>query len=79
LGYGETEKPDHVECAASVARAVLSTRYEKWADYQRDPETARRSGMLATGSIVDGKRLGRFQGVRFLDRRCSDLWPGDHA
>jgi len=75
LEYRETEKPDHVPCAASVRRAVLHTRCEKWADYQRDPETARRIGMLATGSIVDERWLRQFQWVRFLDRRCSDLWP----
>ena len=40
-----------------VVGAVLGTRYEKWADQQRDPETAKRFGVLAATGLIVGESL----------------------
>ena len=43
--------------ALIVVGAVLGTRYEQWADGQRDPETARRFGVLAATGLIVGESL----------------------
>ncbi len=43
--------------ALIVVGAVLGTRYEAWADRQRDPETARRFGVLAATGLIVGESL----------------------
>ncbi len=40
-----------------VVGAVLGHRYEQWADRQRDPETARRLGVLAATGLIVGESL----------------------
>jgi putative OPT family oligopeptide transporter len=40
-----------------VVGSVLGTRYEAWADRQKDPETARRFGVLAATGLIVGESL----------------------
>jgi len=40
-----------------VVGAVLGHRYDAWADRQRDPETARRFGILAATGLIVGESL----------------------
>jgi putative OPT family oligopeptide transporter len=43
--------------ALIVVGAVLGTRYDAWADRQRDPETVRRFGVLAATGLIVGESL----------------------
>ena len=40
-----------------VVGSVLGYRYDKWADRQRDPETAKRFGVLAATGLIVGESL----------------------
>ncbi len=40
-----------------VVGSVLGTRYDAWADRQKDPETARRFGVLAATGLIVGESL----------------------
>ncbi|MCC7052068.1 MAG: oligopeptide transporter, OPT family [Gemmatimonadaceae bacterium] len=43
--------------ALIVVGSVIGTYYDKWADTQRDPETARRFGVLAATGLIVGESL----------------------
>ena len=40
-----------------VVGSIVGNRYEKWADGQRDPETAKRFGVLAATGLIVGESL----------------------